>query len=202
MKTSESIKNIASALAKFQGSVSDPAKTGVNPFFHGSKYVTLDELIKAVRLPLTENGLAFVQSCAGADKSISVTTLLLHTSGEWLESDALVLPLTKNDAQGAGSALTYGRRYSLQSLLGIGWENDDDANSAADTYTEPQAEQKTDNPPYIKNKDSIKILGSHGDYIDITTLPLETLERAVLYPPYAPIRKDIEKLVQGLKNGV
>lgn len=199
MKTSESIKNIASALAKFQGSVSDPAKTGVNPFFHGSKYVTLDELIKAVRLPLTENGLSFVQSCAGADKSISVTTLLLHTSGEWLESDALVLPLTKNDAQGAGSALTYGRRYSLQSLLGIGWENDDDANSAVEPQAEPQAEQK---PPYIKNKDSIKILGSHGDYIDITALPLETLERAVLYPPYAPIRKDIEKLVQVLKNGV
>ena len=191
MRTSESTKNIATALAKFQGNVSDPTKTGVNPFFHDSKYVTLDELIKAVRLPLTENGLSFVQSCAGADKSISVTTLLLHTSGEWLESDALVLPLTKNDAQGAGSALTYGRRYSLQSLLGIGWENDDDANSATNKLA-----------PYIKTKDGIEILGSHGDYIDITTLPLDTLERAVLYPPYAPIRKDIEKLVQELKNGV
>ena len=103
-----------------------------------------------------------------------------------------------SDPQLTGSASSYARKYALNGLFLI-----DDVQDA-DTYTaEPQPEQKNEQKPvYIKTKDGIEILGSHGDYIDITALPLETLERAVLYPPYAPIRKDIEKLVQVLKNGV
>ena len=101
-----------------------------------------------------------------------------------------------SDPQLTGSASSYARKYALNGLFLI-----DDVQDA-DTYTEPQPEQKNEKPAYIKNRDSIKILGSQGDYIDITALPLQTLERAVTYPPYAPIRKDIEKLVQELKNGL
>jgi type II secretory pathway component GspD/PulD (secretin) len=52
----------------------------------------------------------------------------MHTSGEWLQSDPFTLRATKNDAQGTGSAVTYARRYSLSSILGVAWDDDDDAN--------------------------------------------------------------------------
>ena len=117
MEHSESIKNLAKALVKFQGEVKDPAKNEKNPFFK-SKYVPLDALIEAVRPTLSANGL-----------SISLKTIILHESGEWIESDLFSLVIAKADAQGAGSGVTYARRYQLGAVLNIGWTDDDDGNS-------------------------------------------------------------------------
>lgn len=127
MEHSESIINLAKALVSFQGKVKDPAKDKDNPFFK-SKYVGLDSLLDAVRPVLSECGLGFIQSPSGNGQDISITTLLMHTSGEWLQSDPFTLRATKNDAQGTGSAVTYARRYSLSSILGVAWDDDDDAN--------------------------------------------------------------------------
>jgi hypothetical protein len=127
MEHSESIINLAKALVAFQGKVKDPAKDKDNPFFK-SKYVGLDSLLDAVRPVLSECGLGFIQSPSGNGQDISITTLLMHTSGEWLQSDPFTLRATKNDAQGTGSAVTYARRYSLSSILGVAWDDDDDAN--------------------------------------------------------------------------
>ena len=132
MNRSETITEIAKALAKFQSEVSDPNRTKENAFLK-SKYVTLDSLLQAVRPVLASNGLSFLQvPFTGADV-VSVTTMLLHESGEWLESDPFTLPLMKKDPQGVGSVVTYARRYSLSSILGVAWDEDDDAQSNNET---------------------------------------------------------------------
>ena len=132
MNRSETRTEIAKALAKFQSEVSDPNRTKENAFLK-SKYVTLDSLLQAVRPVLANNGLSFLQvPFTGADV-VSVTTMLLHESGEWLESDPFTLPLMKKDPQGVGSVVTYARRYSLSSILGVAWDEDDDAQSNNET---------------------------------------------------------------------
>ncbi len=78
----------------------------------------------AARQPLAENGLSVVQSIATDGPKVTVTTLLMHSSGEWIESE-LTLTATKFDPQGIGSASTYGRRYSLAAIVGVCQEDDD-----------------------------------------------------------------------------
>jgi hypothetical protein len=106
------------------------AKTKVNPHF-GSKYADLASIMDAVREPLAANGLAVSQSVANDANGVSVTTTLLHESGETLVSEPCWLPVGKKDPQGYGSAITYARRYSLASLLGIVADEDDDGNAAS-----------------------------------------------------------------------
>lgn len=126
MNKSESIKELATALAQFQGEVQDPAKNSDNPFFK-SKYVELDGLLKATRPVTAKFGLSVIQW----PSSQGLHTLITHKSGEWIELDPLPLNPTKNDPQGVGSAITYARRYSLSAALGVAWDDDDDGNGAS-----------------------------------------------------------------------
>lgn len=124
MTKSESIKELATALCKFQAQVEGAKKTSDNPFYK-SKYADLGEIWKTIREPLTANGLSVTQTFEVCDAGfVTVETTLLHTSGEWL-GGRLTLPLTKNDPQQMGSAITYGRRYALAAILGIHQEDDD-----------------------------------------------------------------------------
>ena len=132
MQTSESIKNIAKAMAQFQSEVKNPANTANNPFFN-SKYAPLNDVLNLVRPILTKHGLSILQSPSGDGEHIAVTTLIIHESGEWIESDPLTLRADKATAQGAGSAITYARRYALSAMLGISSEDDDDGNYASGT---------------------------------------------------------------------
>ena len=128
MRKSESIKNLAIALSKFQNEVKNPKNTADNPFYD-SKYAPLQDVLNEVRPLLSKHGLSVIQSPSGDGQSVSITTLLLHESGEWIEFDPLVLKAQKITPQGAGSAITYGRRYALSAILGISSEDDDDGNS-------------------------------------------------------------------------
>lgn len=145
MKHSESIKQIAAALAAFQSEVKDPSRNGENPHFK-SKYVQLDGLLAAVRPILANHGLSLMQSTGGDGVNISVSTLIMHTSGEWIETEPLVLKAQQATPQGAGSACTYGRRFSLSAALGVAWDDDDDGNAASAPKPEPKAKaEKADN---------------------------------------------------------
>src|SRR5690606_332377 len=86
-----------------------------------------------VRPLLSKHGLSIVQSPSGDGERISSHTMLIHESGEWIEFDPLVLKAEKMTPQGAGSAITYGRRYALSAVLGISSEDDDDGNSLEKT---------------------------------------------------------------------
>lgn len=133
MEKSESIKEIATALCKFQGSVEKVKKEATNPFFK-SKYATLSNILDVIRIPLSEAGLSFVQLPIDENK---LTTILMHTSGEWISGTYIMRP-TKNDPQGLGSTITYQRRYALGAVLGLNIDDDDDGNEGS----EPSAPKK------------------------------------------------------------
>lgn len=123
MKSSEQIAKLASALAKAQGRFKAAAKDAVNPHFR-NRYADLASIWDAIREPLSINGLAVVQGAETSAKEALVTTTLLHESGEWIQS-TVTIPVVKGDAQGVGSAITYGRRYGLTALVGITQDDDD-----------------------------------------------------------------------------
>jgi len=124
MNKSESTKEIAAALAKVQAVLKGAAKDSVNPFFH-STYADLASVWEACRKPLSDNGLSVVQTTAvGEGHALIVETTLLHISGEWISGQMPML-LNKQDPQGIGQAITYGRRYGLSAIVGICPEDDD-----------------------------------------------------------------------------
>nr|DAU35638.1 MAG TPA: ERF superfamily protein [Caudoviricetes sp.] len=145
MKHSDELKNLAKALAKFQADIKDPARDKDNPYFK-SKYVALDGLLDAVRPVLAANGLSFIQSPVSNGQDMGVATLLMHDSGEWIESDPFMLHAVKNDPQAGGSAITYARRYSLSAVLGVAWDDDDDANMATKGH-QSRSNARNDSPP-------------------------------------------------------
>ncbi len=135
MKHSDSISNLATALVAAQKNIKAVAKDSVNPHFR-NRYASLDAMVESVRPTLAAHGLAVVQGATspitdsdGALCGFAVETMLLHASGEWLLNSA-IMPLSKVDAQGAGGAMTYGRRYGLSALLALATEDDDDGHSA------------------------------------------------------------------------
>lgn len=125
---SETIGKLTAALAKAQLAFKTIKKESDNPFFK-SKYSDLASLIDATRGGLAENGLAVMQFAQSNEKTVTVSTMLSHSSDEFVAHD-LVMPVSKMDAHGIGSAITYGRRYSYQSILSIAGEDDDDGNAA------------------------------------------------------------------------
>jgi hypothetical protein len=129
MRHSESIKELAMALAKAQAQLRPAIKDSANPFFK-NKYADLSSVWEACRDALHAHGLAVVQAPLSTEAGAGVETMLLHSSGEWM-SETLILPLAKNDPQGAGSAITYARRYALAAFVGVCPE-DDDANAASE----------------------------------------------------------------------
>jgi hypothetical protein len=127
MDKSESIKELAIAMCKAQERMGGAHKGANNPFFK-SKYADLGAVVEAVKEPFAINGLSYVQFPIEDGGRIGVETILMHESGEWM-SNKFTVQLTKQDAQGAGSAITYCRRYGLQAIAGIP-SADDDGNAA------------------------------------------------------------------------
>jgi len=125
MNQSESITDLATALCLAQAEMGGAIKDSNNPFFKSS-YADLTSVIKAIKEPFAKYGLSFVQlpvTSAGGN-GVGVSTMLMHKSGQWLQGEYL-LPMDKVTPQGAGSAITYARRYALQSLVGIPSVDDD-----------------------------------------------------------------------------
>ena len=123
---SEYIDKLAAALSKAQSEMKGAQKNAVNPFFK-SNYADLHKVIESSFPYLTKNGLSVIQGNEGKPGEFHVTTMLLHSSGQWIKSK-LKMPIEKLNAQGVGSAITYGRRYGLSAMVGIA-QHDDDAQS-------------------------------------------------------------------------
>jgi hypothetical protein len=126
---SAEIAKLAAALCKAQAAMGGAKKDSTNPHFKNA-YADLASIWEAVRKPLTDNGLAVVQFPRTVGNGVEVETMLVHASGEYMR-DVLWLPVLKMDAQGVGSAITYGRRYALMSVTGIA-PIDDDGNAASE----------------------------------------------------------------------
>jgi len=132
MRHSESLDKIAPALVKFQAGVGNPGKDATNPHYR-NRYTSLDALLIHIRKEMAANGLAQFQSTETreSDGRTGCRTMILHSSGQWIEGDAVYLKDRKDDAQGAGSCITYARRYSLLAALGLAPSDDDDGHAAS-----------------------------------------------------------------------
>lgn len=124
MTQSESIKELSTALVAFHKEVGKVKKDSTNPFFH-SKYASLSNILDAIEEPLGNSGLSILQLPSGDD---SLTTMLIHQSGEFISSESAIHAKSHNDPQAVGSAITYARRYAISALLALN-EDDDDAES-------------------------------------------------------------------------
>lgn len=142
---SPSIAKLSKALVLAQTAMGGAVKGKDNPFFN-SKYADLAEVIAAVKDPLNSNGVCFMQPVVGSsEKSVRVATLFLHESGEWMKASAS-FPAVKADPQAFGSAVSYARRYTLQSFLSVPSE-DDDGNKASGKKESSSAAMTQDFPP-------------------------------------------------------
>jgi hypothetical protein len=144
---SEQLGELAKALAAAQGQMENAKKDSKNPHF-GSSYADLAAVWDACRAALSSNGLAVVQTVAAGDGGASVTvhTLLLHSSGQFIR-EALTLPVAQKTPHGVGSAITYGRRYSLAALVGIAQEDDDgNAGSGQQGKQQPRRDERQERP--------------------------------------------------------
>ncbi len=168
MKTSETIANLAAALAAAQAEIraaEEDAKALVQSdkakYSYG--YATLASVWDACRGPLSKNGLSVIQSpettfaaFAADDRgqqkfippTVRVTTRLMHKSGEWMESDITLRP-DGDTPQKIGSAITYGRRYALSAMVGVA-PDDDDGSDASGVPTSFEQRGQRQQPPAQK----------------------------------------------------
>jgi len=136
MTQSDTIAKLAGALAKAQGQIESASKDHTNPHF-GSRYADLAAMVDACRAPLAQHELAVVQSPSADGNLIRMVTKLLHSSGEWLESDPLTVQARDAAPQSVGSCLTYLRRYQLAALVGIAPDDDDGEAAEGRALTAP-----------------------------------------------------------------
>lgn len=142
---SESLGQLAKALAAAQAEMKNPLKQTPNPFFK-SLYADLAEVRDCVLPVLAKHGLAIVQLPVEMEAGPALETVMLHSSGEWIGS-TMLLRNDKPTPQGIGSALTYARRYALQSIAGVAAEADDDGNHASGNTAKHQAKPAPEPAP-------------------------------------------------------
>lgn len=183
---SATITKLAAAVSKFQAVLEPVRKEASNPYFN-KKYADLSAVWEAIRAPLAENELSILQEPQSVDGKISLTTTLLHSSGEYVRS-TLTFPVTRQDPQGYGSAITYARRYALQSVTGIAPE-DDDGNAAGTAgqgkpqATRPQVRPANELPPPRDTKPR---------YYDLAEVPESKRGDAIEFFEQAGARLDLE----------
>jgi hypothetical protein len=131
MIQSETIGELAKALAAAQGEFEPVPKTSENPFYK-SKYANLADIVKIGSKVLSKHGIAVMQfpEASSVEAHDLLTTLVMHSSGEWVQGTMRIR--AKDDtAQGQGSAITYGRRYAYGGATGLVTDEDDDGNAAS-----------------------------------------------------------------------
>lgn len=122
---SDQITELAAALAKAQAAITNADMSQTNPGFGNKPYADLSDVWEACRAPLTANGLSIVQLPRSDGQKITVRTKLLHSSGQWIQTD-LTATAQQNTPQAVGSVITYLRRYSLAAMVGVAPKGDDD----------------------------------------------------------------------------
>lgn len=135
MKTSESIIKITPLFLNAQKAIESAKKDAENPYFK-SKYADLNAVMLACKDILNENEIAVLQPVVG----MTVETILIHTSGEFFSSETPIVCKSQNDPQALGSAITYARRYGLQSMVFISAEDDDAEKATSHTPVQKPVE--------------------------------------------------------------
>jgi hypothetical protein len=171
MDSSPDISELSKAQFSIQNNLPPVIKDARNSFV-GNDYATLNSVMETCRDALYSHGIWLVQLPCPAPVElgtghIGLETRLTHIeSGQWLSS-VTVIPLPKSDPQGLGSALTYARRYSLCTILGIITE-DDDGNAAS---VHPQRQHRPQSQPKTRAQDKTRSPNSSTQCQSNTSLP-------------------------------
>lgn len=182
MNKSESIQNLSAALSKAQAEYPAIKFDSVNPFLKNG-YASLGAIIAGARPVNAKHGLSVSQLTFGEDGVAGVETVLMHTSGEWISS-SISMPIGdekgKSNAQVAGSIVTYLRRYSLASILGIYSDEDGDGNKPEPerkpTRTAKPTSQAKPDDDFMTIERASKITNSEGvAYVDLPNDKLQVM---------------------------
>ena len=141
IEKSEDIGLLAAALLKAQKAIGAALKSSDNPYFK-SKYADMRTVIEAVKEPLNNNGITFLQAVNGAgDSNPVVETMLIHESGQYLCSRAPVYCSKPDNPQAFGIGITYTKRYALQAFLGLPTVDEDGNDPKKPNVPKPKAKQ-------------------------------------------------------------
>lgn len=198
MKTSDSIKAMAPAFAKAQAAVANTVKSAVNPHFK-NKYVPLDDLIPVVKSALLAEGIAFLQGAEPSEGDVlHLTTRLIHTSGEWIESTLSMKP-SKADPQGIGSCITYARRYSLAAMVGVVSDDDDDANAASAPAKAAPKEKSATAAPKTEHEMAVEMVRELFQKLPEKKRNLDTMKEVLPISDFGQVKEcTIEQLNTGI----
>lgn len=149
MEITENIDKLGAGMALFRQQLVQPELDAKNPFFKND-YLTLKGVEAAIDPALKDTGLSYIQLVYTVENSSAVKTMVMHSSGQHIITDPLILRPTKNDPQGQGSAITYAKRYQLMALFGVVGDKDDDGNAASRPQQQrQQAPQQQQQAPQI-----------------------------------------------------
>ena len=140
VRMSDSIKNISKALVGAQADVGKALKNQKNTHFK-SQYADLSAVLEVSKPALAKHGLALAQFPGEAEGRLTMSTMLLHESGEWIQLPPASIPIQAQTAHGFGSAISYLRRYTTQAILAISVGLDEDDGNEA-TAQSPKRKPK------------------------------------------------------------
>lgn len=165
MRKSETIIELSKAFAKMQMELEQPLKNADNPFFK-SKYVPLENVVDSITRAANKHGLSFTQFPSSDENgNVTVGTMVMHESGEWIEYDPICMKPVKNDPQAVGSAITYAKRYALSAIFGITSDNDDDGNEATHPGKATPKTSPKKPTPVTNNKIPKEVVKAYKDAI-------------------------------------
>jgi hypothetical protein len=148
--TSAEVGNVSGAVIDFQAEVESVKKGADNPFFK-SKYADLPSILAVVKPTLEKHKLGIIQAVTPCGDTLLCATRIIHASGEWIEATTC-LTAEKQTPQGYGSAITYLRRYGIQSALGLSAEDDDGETAETPSRKKPKANRTpVNNEPTYKD---------------------------------------------------
>ncbi len=197
VEQSESIKSLSVALVAAQREMKPAAKDSTNPFFK-SKYADLASVYSACREVLGKNGLAVVQFPIATADGAGVSSTLVHSSGEWMRAE-FVVPVSKKDAQGFGSTLSYCRRYALAAIAGVVADEDDDGNAASATPAKAAPKAQKDHiapasklsPEYARLASGIAFAGDSSKVDVVAAEARDSAAKGLLTSSEATMLRDL-----------
>lgn len=156
MNKSESIVKLSLALVKAQRNIGAATKGSKNPFFK-SKFADYGSVLEAIKEPLNNEGVSILQPTTYQEGKTFVETMLLHESGEWISSLTEVVCAKQNDPQAFGAAITYAKRYGLQSLTSLPSEDDDGESAMVRPTNLSETKTEAKENPWRKVKPESKV---------------------------------------------
>lgn len=174
LKKSESIQNLSKAMAEFQKSIQQPLKDANNPFFE-SQYVPLENVVEAITETGSPLGISFMQFASSDETgSIEVATLVMHSTGEYIEFPPVRMKPESNKPQAVGSAITYAKRYALSAIFGITSDKDDDGNEATGLNKQVEKQPKQQAKQQVIQDDAIVKIDKY--WIELEKLGVDVTE--------------------------